>query len=139
MDNGTTRSDFPVLSYANAQVSEDGDALLVEAPTFEGGVVRFALALPDVRNLVNFLLTTMSGLGRSNPGLADWLRRNALPTEPIPISSFSVSDPEAGSDALVVIGIGPTELAFSLPAAAFDPIGRAMLTASARPSPSGAA
>jgi hypothetical protein len=137
MDPDPIEVEYPVLSHANARLSEDGQALLVEAPTFSDETVRFALTLPDVRNLIGFLLTALAGISRDNPQLAAVMRQHGEPAAPIAISSFCVSDTALGSEAMVVIGVGPTELAFSLPLTAFDPIGRAMLTASARPAAAG--
>jgi hypothetical protein len=128
---------FPLLSGAQAHPSEDGQALLIEGVTFDREVLRFALALPDVGNLIGFLLSSLGKMARPSPAATEAIRQRAAAREPVPISSFSVADVEGGGAALVFVGVGPTELVFSLPAAAFDPIGRAMLVAGAKPSSSG--
>ena len=139
MAEDRVREEYPLLRHAQAQLSSDGLALLIDGLAFDQTVVRFAVGLPDVRNLIGYLLSTLAKLDRQDPAVAKLLEEYATPTEPVPISSFSVSDGETGADALVLVGVGPTELTFLLPTAAFDPIGRAMLTASAKPLPSGPA
>ena len=137
MASETVATDFPLLSGAQAHPSEDGQALLIEGVTFDHEVLRFALALPDVGNLIGFLLASLGKMARQSPEATEISRQRAAAREPVPISSFTVADIENGGDALVFVGVGPTELVFSLPAAAFDPIGRAMLTAGAKPSAAG--
>lgn len=137
MASETVPVDYPLLSGAQAHPSEDGRALLIEGATFDKEVLRFALALPDVRNLIGFLLSSLDKMGRQSPDIADAIRQRESAAVPVPISSFSIADTDGGEDALVFVGIGPTELVFSMPATAVDPIGRALLTTSAKPTSSG--
>ena len=139
MASETVRLEYPLLGEARAQLSDDGQALLIDGTAFDDTVVRFAVGLSDVRNLVAFLVTTLAKLDRQNPAVAALMQRHAMPAEPVSISSFSVSEGAGADDALMVVGVGPIELVFSLPSTAFDPIGRALLTASAKPRPSGPA
>jgi hypothetical protein len=129
-DERNQAEEFPLVQFVHGGPSPDGSALLVEAATPQGPV-HFSIALCDVKHLVAFLLVSagkMTALSAAQSG--------ELPSEvdcrPIPATSISVGEPD-GDQGYLGIDVGAAELVFSLPLAAFDPIARTMLTASAQP------
>jgi len=124
--------ELPVIHSLNAHPSDDDATLLVEATAFDGGIVRFAVPVDNVRHVIAFLLVWMATIsaGKENSGEpATGYDQSALP---IPATSIAVGAPN-GSEGYLGISVGRAELVFSLPVSAFGPLGESLLMASASP------
>jgi len=122
--------EFPVIHSLNAHPSDDDATLLVEATAFDGGIVRFAVPVDNVRHVIAFLLVWMATIsaGKENSGEpATGDDQSALP---IPATSIAVGAPN-GSEGYLGISVGRAELVFSLPVSAFGPLGQSLMMAGA--------
>jgi hypothetical protein len=121
---------YPLVRHAQGGPAPDNNALLVEAATADGEPVRFALSLSDVQHFVAFLLISVGKIGV--------IRDDQVPDGPIgqcppvPATSIAIGQPE-GDEGYLGIAVGEAELVFSIPLSAFDELGRALLTLSAKP------
>jgi len=121
---------YPLVRQAQGGPTPDGTALLVEAATAEGKPVRFAISLTDVQHFVAFLLISTGAVGAMQEDAAS--SDNVGQSPPVPVTSIAVGEPD-GNEGYLGIAVGRAELVFSLPVSAFDELGRALLTISARP------
>jgi len=128
---GDAAAAYPLVRHAQGGPAPDGKALLVEASILDGEPIRFAISLTDVQHFVAFLLIAVGKIGA--------MRNDEAPpanevgqTPPVPVTSIAVGEPE-GDEGYLGIAVGPAELVFSVPASAFDELGRALLTISAKP------
>jgi hypothetical protein len=125
---------LPLVLQVQGGPSPDGRALLVEAVTAEGEMLRFAVALTDVQHLVAFLLAP-AGKVSATQGLAPSSTNPAASMSlPIPVTAIDLGEP-VGDEGYLGISVGQAELVFSVPMSAFDPLGRTMLTLSAQSDP----
>ena len=113
---------FPIVSYAEGAISEDGRAVLCKLQTIEHGPVHLGLRTVDVHDFVTFLLRLV---GRSPVGSTV-----QAVCQPIPVSGISAGELEDGNGCLGVT-VGGRELIFEMPNSALSEIGRTLLTASA--------
>jgi hypothetical protein len=123
---------YPLVRHAQAGPSPDGQALLVEAVTADGAPVRFAMPLPDVQHFVAFLLISVGGIGVPRDDHAGGSDDATAPSLAVPVTSIAIGEPR-GDEGYLGVGVGPAELVFSVPLAAFDELGRTLLTISAGP------
>jgi hypothetical protein len=121
---------FPLIRNARGGPSADGANLLVEALSADGGSVRFAVPLEEVKHFVSFLLVSVGKIAafQRNYG-ASGESEESMPCRPIPVTSIGIGQPEDGEGYLQV-AVGRAELLFAVPIAAFEPVGRSMLLAS---------
>jgi hypothetical protein len=125
---------FPLVHHAQGGPSPDGNSLLIEAATGDEGTVRFAIPLADIQHFVAFLLVSVGKISAMQ-GLETSAQDIAAPgTLPIPVTSIAIGEP-AGNEGYLGIAVRQAELVFAVPMAAFDPLGRTMLTVSAHPDP----
>jgi hypothetical protein len=123
---------FPVVRFARGGPSPDGESLLVEARTPQGGVLRFAILLADIQDFVSFLLVSIGKISaQQNPEVSSTRPADSSGV-PIPITSISIAEP-IGDEGYVEICVGRAELMFSVPVSAFGPLARALLTISGQP------
>jgi hypothetical protein len=121
---------YPLVRHAQAGPAPDGQALLVEAVTADGAPVRFAIPLPDVQDFVAFLLISVGGIGVMRDDQACASDVPAAQSRPVPATSIAIGEPR-GDEGYLGVAVGQAELVFSVPLAAFDELGRALLTISA--------
>lgn len=130
----TCFAEFPLVRDAKGGPSPDGRALLVEAETAEGGVLRFAVTMTDVQHIVAFLLIT-AGKISARQGFQRPSPDDAIPAgSPIPATSISIGE-STGDEGYLGIAVGEAELVFSVPISVFDRLGRTLLTIGVRPDP----
>jgi hypothetical protein len=113
---------FPVVSYAEGTLSEDGLAVLCKMQTVGHGPMHLGLRIVDVHDFVTLLLRLV---GQSSVGSAV-----QSVCQPIPVSGISVGELDDGNGCLGVT-VGGRELVFEMPTSAISEIGRTLLTASA--------
>jgi hypothetical protein len=113
---------FPVASYAEGSISEDGLAVLCQMQTVAHGAMHLGLRVIDVHDFVSFLLRLV-GQSSVGPAVQSVCR-------PIPVSGISAGELDHGNGCLVV-KVGGRELVFDIPASAMSEIGRTQLTAAA--------
>jgi hypothetical protein len=113
---------FPVVSYVECAISEDGRAVLCKLRTLEHGPVHLGLRIVDVHDFVTLLLRLV---GQSPLGSAV---RSVC--QPIPVTGISAGELEDGNGCLG-IKVGGGELIFEMPTSALSEIGRTLLAASA--------
>jgi len=125
---------FPLVQLAQGGRSPDGRALLVEAATKGGGLLRFAILLSDLQRYVSFLLVSASKV--VEPLETEDVRAPPEVTTdvPIPVASIAVGE-SSGNDAQLEITVGPAELTFAVPLQQCDRLARTILTMSAQPDP----
>jgi hypothetical protein len=119
---------FPLVQDVQSAPAPDGQALLVEVGTADGKLVRFAIPLTDVQHLVAFLLISAGRISAAMDEQAAVVGQSP----PVPATSIAVGEP-AGDEGYLGIAVGPAELVFSIPIAAFDELGRTLLAISAEP------
>ena len=124
-------SPFPLVLQVQGGPSPDGRAMLVEAATVEGEMLRFAVALTDIQHLVAFLLVSAGKVSAAQGLAASSANPAASMNLPIPVTAIDLGEP-VGNEGYLGISVGQAELVFSVPMSAFDPLGRTMLTLSAR-------
>lgn len=120
-------TDFPVVAYGEAGVTDDGQAVLVQLFTVDGTPLHFSVKRMDLEKLVTLLLQ-MAAIFPS-----DAIAENRLQFQPIPISSMSAGELVDGSGCIGVT-VGSTELIFQLPLARLAEIGQTLLALGSTPS-----
>ena len=113
---------FPIVSYAEGTLSEDGLAVLCKMQTVGHGPMHLGLRIVDVHDFVTLLLRLV---GQSPVGSAV-----QSVCQPIPVSGISAGELEDGNGCLGVT-IGGRELVFEMPTSALSEIGRTLLMAAA--------
>lgn len=118
---------FPVVTYAEGAISDDGRAVLCKVQTIEHGQLRFGLKLGDVHDFVTFLLRlvaeTDTDIGSDSPPAR-------IVYQTIPVAAVSVGELE-GENGCLGVTIGARELMFEIPTSAMPKIGQALMMASA--------
>jgi hypothetical protein len=123
---------FPRIRGAEGRLSGDGKALLVEALTDSGDVVRFSVDLGEVQHLVSYLLVWTARLAAEHTPASGIGEAARVFSHPIPVTAVSMGTGDGG-EGLLGISVGPAELLFSIPMAALGSIGKTLLTASVQP------
>ena len=134
-DHNEDLATFPVVRLAQGGPSPDGESLLVEAMSPQGGMLRFAILLSDIQGFVSFLLISAGKISRQQNAEASEaaeMRPAGLRGVPIPVTSIAIAEP-IGDEGYVEIGVGRTELTFSVPVSAFVPLARTMLMVGGHP------
>jgi hypothetical protein len=127
--NNNTAS-FSIIHTLQGSPSEDGNALLVEAATFDNKVVRFAIPLENVQHFIAFLLIWVGKISAQG----NRTETDGTPCAgslPIPATSISIGEPQGG-EGYLGISVGRSELMFSVPASALSSVGQTLLMAGAR-------
>lgn len=122
---------YPLVRYAQGGPAPDGEALLIEGATAEGGPVRFSLCLGDVQHFVAFLLISVRQIGVVRGDPAPIPDAAIVQSPAVPATSIAVGQAQ-GDQGYLGVAVGRTELVFSIPLSAFEELGRTMLTISAR-------
>jgi hypothetical protein len=116
---------FPIVSGFDGAPSEDGRSLLVEATTLDGEIMRFAIPVGSMKNLIAFLLVWAGAFGAKLPSEHE---SDAVNTDGVTIPATSITiPPPSGNEGFIGISVGPAELMFSLPLSALRPLGQALL------------
>jgi hypothetical protein len=123
-DEGEGR--FPIACAFNGGPSADATLLHVEVTTFDGRVTRFAIPVDNVKHVVAFLLAWTGAISAERPDANALDRVAGESVLPIPATSVAVGEPN-GSEGYIGISVGRAELVFSLPLAAFGPLGQTLL------------
>ena len=123
---------FPIIHSLEAQPSDDGMQLLVQATAFDGNVLRFALPVDNVKHFIAFLLVWVGQMsaGQGSGDEAD--AGMAAGSLPIPATSIAIGQPN-GDEGYLGISVGRAELVFSLPVSSFGPLGQSLLMAGTMP------
>ena len=130
MDQG--RLEFPIVHSLEAQPSDDGVQLLVEATAFDGRVLRFAIPVDNVKHFIAFLLVWVGQIS-AGQGTGDEADAGmAAGSLPIPATSIAIGEPN-GDEGYLGISVGRAELVFSLPVSSFEPLGQSLLVAGTMP------
>jgi len=130
MDQG--RLEFPIVHSLEAQPSDDGVQLLVEATAFDGRVLRFAIPVDNVKHFIAFLLVWVGQIS-AGQGTGDEADAGmAAGSLPIPATSIAIGEPN-GDEGYLGISVGRAELVFSLPVSSFEPLGQSLLMAGTMP------
>ena len=123
---------FPIMHSLEARPSDDGVHLLVEATSFDGAVLRFAIPVDNVKHFIAFLLVWVgqitAGQGAGDEADAG-MTAGSLP---IPATSIAIGEPN-GDEGYLGISVGRAELVFSLPVSSFEPLGQSLLVAGTMP------
>jgi hypothetical protein len=128
-DNNTAM--FSIIHTLQGAPSEDGNALLVEAATFDNKVVRFAIPIGNIQHFIAFLLIWVGKISVAQDSRpADGTQCTG--SLPIPATSISIGEPQ-GDEGYLGISVGCAELMFSVPASALSTVGQTLLMAGARP------
>jgi hypothetical protein len=121
-------SEFPIVYSLQGGPSSDGRMLLVEATAFDGSVVRFGLPADNVKHVIAFLLVWVATISAGRTNGADTGAADSEAALPIPATSIAVGAPD-GSEGYLGISVGRADLVFSLPLAAFGPLGQSLILA----------
>ena len=121
---------FPIMHSLEARPSDDGVHLLVEATSFDGAVLRFAIPVDNVKHFIAFLLVWVGQI-TAGQGAGDEADAGmAAGSLPIPATSIAIGQPN-GDEGYLGISVGRAELVFSLPVSSFGPLGQTLLMAGA--------
>src|SRR5712671_5379495 len=103
MDQG--RLEFPIVHS-------------LEAPAFDGRVLRFAIPVDNVKHFIAFLLVWVGQIS-AGQGTGDEADAGmAAGSLPIPATSIAIGEPN-GDEGYLGISVGRAELVFSLPVSSF--------------------
>jgi|GraSoiStandDraft_4_1057263.scaffolds.fasta_scaffold562700_2 hypothetical protein len=123
---------FPIMHSLEARPSDDGVHLLVEATSFDGAVLRFAIPVDNVKHFIAFLLVWVGQI-TAGQGAGDEADAGmAAGSLPIPATSIAIGEPN-GDEGYLGISVGRAELVFSLPVSSFEPLGQSLLVAGTMP------
>lgn len=112
---------FPVVTYAEGAVSDDGGVVLCKVQTVADGPLLFGIKREDLHDFVCFLLRLVATAG--GPSLP---RRAVYQT--IPVTAASVGELEDGNSCLGIT-VGGRDLMFEIPASALSEMGRLLMAA----------
>src|SRR5258708_23855333 len=113
---------FPIVTYADGTLREDGLAVLCKMQTVGHGPMHLGLRIVDVHDFATLLLRLV---GQNSFGSAE-----QSVCQSIPVSGISVRELDDWNGCLGVTVDG-RELVFEMPTSALSGIGRRLLTASA--------
>lgn len=127
----TEPHNVPVIYAFDGEPSEDGSLLHVNATTFDGHVIPFAIPTDNVKHFIAFLLawvgTISAGSGETTDTESAAVGEGIIP---IPVTSIAIGEP-SGQEGYIGISIGRAELVFSVPLSSFGPLGQTLLMAGA--------
>ena len=113
---------FPVVTYAEGAVSDDGGIVLCKVQTVAQSPLHFGIKREDLHDFVSFLLRLVANAGGAS-----------LPGRPvyqtIPVTAASVGELEDGNSCLGVT-VGGRDLMFEIPSSALSEMGRLLMAAS---------
>jgi hypothetical protein len=130
-DNNT--ASFSIIHTLQGGPSEDGNALLVEAATFDNKIVRFAIPIENIQYFIAFLLIWVGKISAAHDSPPETDGMQCTGSLPIPATSISIGEPQGG-EGYLGISVGCAQLMFSVPASALSSIGQTLLMAGAMPS-----
>lgn len=114
--------DFPVVEFVQGGMSADGETVLLQLTSAEGGPIHFSLRAADLEPFVTFILRMAASRQVSIAA------QDRSQYQPIPLSALSAGELEDGSCGLGVT-IGGTELMFQVPANIVAQIGQTLMLA----------
>jgi hypothetical protein len=123
---------FSIIHTLQGGPSEDGNALLVEAATFDDKLVRFAIPIDNVQHFIAFLLIWVGKISAAQDSQVKTDGMEGAVSLPIPATSISIGEPH-GDEGYLGISVGRAELMFSVPASALVSVGQTLLLAGAMP------
>jgi hypothetical protein len=112
--------EFPVVTDVQGGATTDGQFVLLQLLTVEGGPIHFSLRPADLENFVTFFLRIAANFRCGTPA------EERVQYQPIPATGVSAGELADGMGCLGVT-VGGTELMFQMPVAALGQIAQTLL------------